>query len=323
MSRIAAVVPVYRAEGTLRELHERLSQALSAISPDYEIILVEDCGGDRSWEMIQALAVEDPHVLGVQFSRNFGQHYALTAGLDFCDADWVVTMDCDLQDRPEEIGRLYEKAQEGYEVVTAYKKKRKYPLIQDLGSRLFAWVFNALADIRYRSEMGNYRIISRRVVDYVCTMRERLRLVMGLVDWMGFPTTIVEVRHDPRLDGKSTYSLRKRVRLATDVIIAYSDKPLRLSVQFGFLIAMFALLGALLVFVRALFYGIPVLGWGSLMVSIFFLGGIVICNLGILGIYLGKVYDEVKMRPLYAVRKTTANVPGDRVTGVPGAFGSR
>ena len=191
------------------------------------------------------------------------------------------------------------------------------------GSYLFAWVFNALADIRYDSQLGSFRLISRKVVDYVVSMRERLRLVMGLIDWMGFPTAVVEVQHDARADGVSSYSFRKRLQLATDVIIAYSDKPLRLSVQFGFLIASLALLGGGVVFVRALFFGSEVLGWASLMVALFLLGGIIICNLGVVGIYLGKVYDEVKVRPLYVVRDVTPSLPGGRLPRVSrGAFGS-
>ncbi|MGC1481200.1 MAG: glycosyltransferase family 2 protein, partial [Chthoniobacterales bacterium] len=260
MSHIAVVIPVYRAERTLRELCRRLTESVGAISEDFEIVLVEDCGGDQSWELIEELAAADGRIKGVRFSRNFGQHYALTAGLDVCDADWVVTMDCDLQDRPEEIGRLYEKALEGYDVVSAFKSERKYPLMQDAGSHAFAWIFNQLADIRYNSQLGSFRLISRKAVDYVVSMRERLRLVMGLIDWMGFPTAVVEVQHDARTDGESSYSFRKRLKLATEVIIAYSDKPLRLSVQFGFLIALLALLGGVIVFVRALFFGSEVLG---------------------------------------------------------------
>lgn len=321
MAHLAVVIPVYRAEGTLRELCRRLVESVGAITEDFEIVLVEDCGGDRSWELIEELAAADARVKGVRFSRNFGQHYALTSGLDVCDADWVVMMDCDLQDRPEEIGRLYAKAQEGFDVVSAFKSERKYPLVQDAGSHVFAWVFNALADIRYDSQLGSFRLISRKVVDYVKSMRERLRLVMGLIDWMGFPTAIVEVQHDARAEGRSSYSFRKRLRLATEVIIAYSDKPLRLSVQFGFLISLLAVIGGAVVFLQALFFGSEVLGWASLMVALFLLGGIIICNLGVLGIYLGKVYDEVKMRPLYVVREVTASLPVERLPRVSrGAF---
>ncbi len=309
MVHIAAVVPIYRSERTVRELYERLKTALGAISPDFQIILVEDCGGDGSWAVIKDLASKDERVTGIQFSRNFGQHYGITAGLDFCDAEWIVVMDGDLQDPPEEIARLYAKAQEGFDVVHARKIRRRHPWLQEVGSAIFTRVFNALAENRYDSQIGNFRIVSRKVVETYRSMREQLRYFGGLVDWMGFPAAIVDVEHAARPDGRSSYSLARRIRLSTDIIIAYSDKPLRLSVQFGFAIAALAFLGGLYLFFRALFFGFPVMGWGSLIVSLYFLGGIIICNLGILGIYLGKVYDEVKRRPLYVVREIAGRVP--------------
>jgi dolichol-phosphate mannosyltransferase len=299
------VSPVYKAEGCLHELYTRLRDSLETITPNFEIILVEDCGGDRSWEIIQELATRDSRVKGIQFSRNFGQHYGITAGLDHCNGDWIVVLDCDLQDRPEEIPRLYAKAQEGYDIVLARRSNRQDAFLKRFTSRLFYQVLNYLADLNYDYQVGNFRIMSKKVVENFCMMREQLRFFGGLVDWMGFSTASVNVQHNARPEGRSTYTFRKLWKLAVDIIIAYSDKPLRLSVKVGFFIAFLAFIGGIYFLIGALLHGFAVVGWASLVISIYFLGGIIIANLGIIGIYLGKCFDETKLRPLYIVRNTT------------------
>jgi glycosyltransferase involved in cell wall biosynthesis len=309
MVHISVVIPVYKAEKCLYPLYQRLKLSLEQITQDFEIILVEDCGGDNSWDIIVDISKNDPRVKGIQFSRNFGQHYGITAGLDHCDGDWVVVMDCDLQDRPEEIPRLYAKAQEGYDVVLARRGKRKHPPLKRLTSWLFYQIFNYLTDLQYDGQVGNFRIISRQVVENFCVMREHLRFFGGLVDWMGFPTASINITHDQRFEGKSTYTFAKLWRLASETIIAYSDKPLRLSIKLGFLISTLSFIYGIYIAVRVVFYGSPVTGWSSLIVSLYFLGGIIISILGILGIYLGKTFDQTKKRPLYLVRnKTDSNV---------------
>jgi len=309
MAHISVVTPVYRAEGCLEELYRRLLAALSGITQDFEIIMVEDCGGDRSWEIIQGLARRDARGKGIQFSRNFGQHYGITAGLDYCDGDWVVVMDCDLQDRPEEIPRLYARAREGYDVVLARRGRRSDGAAKRLASWLFYRLFSWLADIDYDSQTGNFRIVSRKVVASFCQMREQLRFFGGQVKWMGFPTAAIEVRHDERYAGPSTYTAAKLWRLAAETIVAYSDKPLRLSVRFGFVLALLAFCYGIYIIVRALLYGSPITGWSSLIASIYFIGGIIIAILGVIGIYLGKAFDEAKKRPLYIVMHTTFDGP--------------
>lgn len=302
---ISVVIPVYRAECVLDELYCRLKIALESISPDFEIVLVEDCGGDGSWQVIERLAAADPRVRGIQFSRNFGQHYGITAGLDHCHGDWVVVMDCDLQDRPEEIPRLYAKAQEGHDIVLALRGKRRDPLMKRVTSWLFYKMFSYLADVEYDGNSGNFRIMSRKVVANFCQMREQLRFFGGLVQWMGFPAASIEVEHAERNDGKSTYTFAKLWKLAAETIIAYSDKPLRLSIRLGFMMAFFSFCYGTYILIRAFIYGSPIPGWNSLIVSLYFIGGIIISILGILGIYLGKTFDESKKRPLYIVRRAT------------------
>ena len=305
MAHISVVIPVYQAEACLDELYRRLTAALEPISRDFEIMLVEDCGGDGSWRIISELARRDARVKGIQFSRNFGQHYGITAGLDHCEGDWVVVMDCDLQDRPEEIPRLYAKAQEGYDVVLARRGRRNDPPLKRFASWLFYRLFNWLADIDYDGQSGNFRIVSRKVVSNFRTMRERLRFFGGLVTWMGFPTAYVDVQHAERFAGRSTYTFGKLWKLAAENILAYSDKPLRLSVRFGFILAFCAFVYGVYILVRYFLYGSPVTGWSSLIASFYFLGGIIISILGVIGIYLGKTFDETKKRPLYVIRDTT------------------
>jgi dolichol-phosphate mannosyltransferase len=302
---ISVVVPVYKAEQCLDELYRRLITALESISLNFEILLVEDCGGDHSWEIIEKLAATDPRLIGIQFSRNFGQHYGITAGLDYCDGDWVVVMDCDLQDQPEEIPRLYTKALEGYDIVLAKRGTRRDPPLKRITSWLFYKLFSYLADIEYDGDSGNFRIMSRKVVTNFRTMREQLRFFGGLVLWMGFPTTSIEVQHAERFAGNTTYTFAKLIRLATETIIAYSDKPLRIAVRIGFVMAFFSFCYGTYILGRALLYGSTIPGWNSLIVSLYFIGGITISILGIIGIYLGKTFDESKKRPLYIIRRTT------------------
>jgi dolichol-phosphate mannosyltransferase len=305
MATISVVIPVYRAEACLEELYRRLKAALEAVSDSFEIVLVEDCGGDGSWRIIQALATADPRVKGLQFSRNFGQHYGITAGIDHCDGDWVVVMDCDLQDRPEEIPRLYAKAKEGYDVVLARRGKRKDPPTKLFASKVFYRLFSYLSEIEYDGEVGNFRIMSRRVVENFRLHREQLRFFGALVHQLGFPTSSVEVQHDPRFAGETTYNFRKLMKLAAEAVIAYSDKPLRLAVKLGFLVSFLAFVAGLVVGVRALVYGAAISGWASLIISIYFMGGIITALLGVIGIYLGKTFDETKKRPLYIVMNST------------------
>ncbi len=307
---LSVVIPVYKAGQCLDELYRRLKAALEIVSPDFEIVLVEDCGGDNSWQVIERLAAADSRVRGIQFSRNFGQHYGITAGVDYCHGDWVVVMDCDLQDRPEEIPRLYAKAQEGYDVVLARRGARQDPPLKRFTSLLFYKIFSYLADIDYDRESGNFRIMSRRVAANFRRMGEQLRFFGGLVQWMGFPTTSIEVEHAERFEGKSTYTFAKLWKLASETIIAHSDKPLRLAVRFGFLMAFFSFCYGMYILGRALFYGSPIPGWSSLIVSLYFIGGIIIGILGIIGIYLGKTFDESKKRPLYIVRRATFDEAG-------------
>jgi polyisoprenyl-phosphate glycosyltransferase len=306
MAEISVVVPIFREELTLQELYRRLRDALSQITDDFEIVLVSDGGGDRSWEIIRQLSSSDARVRGVMFTRNFGQHVAISAGLDACDGNWVVVMDGDLQDRPEVIPQLYSKAQEGFEVVFVKRTDRPESALYQFSARLFYKIFKLLANTNYDATHGNFSIISRRVVEQYRSVGESLRFYGGILDWLGFSRTSITASHGTRFAGEAGYSLRKRMLLAYQIILAHSDRPLHFSIVFGFLISLWSGVTGIWIVLRALFIKeYSVVGWTSLIVSIFFMGGIILMVLGIVGIYIGKIFNETKGRPLYVV--------GDRV----------
>ena len=305
MVDISVVIPVYMAEQCLEELYVRLTNSLSSITDSYEIILIEDAGPDSSWDKIVDLAARDKKILGIQFSRNFGQHYGITAGLDVCKGEWVVVMDCDLQDMPEDIPRLYDKASEGYDVVVGKRKRRNASFLRRVIVNIFYSMFRYLSGTNYDGSVGNFRIMSRDVVENVRKFREQLRFFGVMVDWLGYPTGAIEIEQDKSVRGESSYTYRKLISLAFGAIIAYSDKPLWLAVKLGFFVSAVSVFAGLYIVYRYFSLGIPVEGWSSLMVSLFFLGGIIIGLMGIIGVYLGKTFDEVKRRPLYVVRRVT------------------
>jgi dolichol-phosphate mannosyltransferase len=302
---ISVVVPVYRGADCLDELYARLTASLETISPDFELVMVEDCGPDASWEGIRQLSRRDPRVRGLQFSRNFGQHYGISAGVHAARGDWMVVMDCDLQDRPEEIPRLYAKAREGFDIVLARRQQRQHTWWKRTTSRAFYALFRYLTDLPYDASVGNFRIISRQVANSFSEFGEQLRFFGGIISWLGYRVASIDVQHDPRFAGETTYNWRKLVNLAVQTVVAYSDKPLRLAIRLGFSLATIALVAGGYVFFRAFFRGYAVSGWASVMVSLYFLSGIMLGFMGVLGLYLGRVFDEVKRRPLYVVRERT------------------
>lgn len=303
MTHISVVIPVYKADSCLHELYSRLLASLELVTYEFEIILVEDCGGDRSWEIINELTRKDRRVKGIQFSRNFGQHYGITAGLDHCDGDWVVVMDCDLQDQPEEIPKLYAKALEGVDVVYARRAVRQDHPLKRWSSQLFYRLFDYLTEQRSDPAVANFGIYSRKVIDNYRLMRESVRAFPLFVRWLGFPSAFVDVEHAPRFCGSSSYTFNKLMHLAVNAIIAQSNRPLRLSIKFGFFMALASFLVALYYTVRYFIYSIPVSGWTSMIVSIYFLAGLFFINTGFVGMYIGRIYDEVKGRPLYVIRE--------------------
>lgn len=302
-THISVVIPLYCCESCITELYLRLTDTLTKITNNYEIIMINDSSPSNDWGVIKELVKKDQRVKGISLSRNFGQHNAITAGLDYAEGDWVVVMDGDLQDQPKEIIKLYNKAQEGYDVVLAKREKKNEVLFKQFASWAFYKVFNYFTGMNYNYQIGNYRIISRKVVEHFRIMRENLRFIGVLIDWMGFTTSSVMVEHAERFAGESSYNFRKLLNLAISTIIAFSDKPLKLSIKIGFIMSFLSFLYGTYIIYRAIIYGTVVLGWNSLIVSLYFIGGIIIMNLGFIGIYLGKTFDETKKRPLYVIQE--------------------
>lgn len=301
---LSVVTPAYKCASCIEELHRRLTNALRTVTEDYEIIIVDDCSPQNDWEIIQTICKNDSKVRGIKLSRNYGQHYAITAGLDHARGDWVVVMDCDLQDQPEEIVKLHQKALEGWPIVLARRAERQDSLYRRFVSAAFAKLFNWLGDIEIDNSIANFSICSQTVVQSVSRFRERNRSFPMFLNEVGFPRTVVDVEHAPRFAGKSSYTFSKLFDFAIQAIVARSNKPLRLSIRFGFLLSLLAVLYGTVIIFRYFAHDIAVEGWTTLAVLISFLGGLGFANLGILGLYLGKVFDETKNRPLYIVEQT-------------------
>ena len=305
---ISVVTPVYRAEDSIEALYQRVKDVLEgSITENFEFIMVDDASPDRVWPKIERLVQQDPRVKGIQLSRNFGQYMALTAGLEHSQGDWIVIMDCDLQDVPEEIPNLYRKAQEGYDIVLAQRVERQDSFLKKLSSKGFYAVFSYLTDTRQDPSTAQFGVYSRLVVNTLLSMRERLRFLPAFIDWIGYRVTALPVRHAEREHGGSSYSLKKLLNLAFDTMIAFSDKPLRLTVKLGFAISLLSFLFVLYVLAGALL-GVPEpLGWTSLMAAIYMFSGLIIFLLGINGLYLSRIFDEVKGRPLYIVGRVATH----------------
>ncbi len=303
MCLISVVSPVYKAEYIVDELIKQLIDNLSVITPDFEIILVNDASPDLSWQRIRELAGKDIRVKGINLSRNFGQHIAISAGLSYASGEWVVVMDCDLQDRPDEISRLYQKAQEGYDIVFARREERKDGFFKKLGSRVFHTVFSYLSGQKTDSSIANFGIYHSQVIEQYNRMPEKSRSFGSLISFLGFNKTAINVRHSERHEGKSSYTFSKLINLAMDVALSNSNKPLKLTVKLGFIMSVISFLLAIYNVIAYFFGIISVSGFTTTVFSIWFIGGLMIFTLGVIGLYVGKVYDEVKGRPLFVVKE--------------------
>ncbi len=298
---ISIVSPVYGASACLPELCNRLVESLESITSDFEILLVEDYSPDDSWQVLKQMSKSNHKIKCLRFSRNFGQHYAIAAGLRNAKGKWVVVMDCDLQDQPEEIQKLYSKAQEGFEIVFARRSDRKDGIIKRTFSRIFYSVLAYLSDVEQDHEIANFGIYHKKVITQINHMPEKVRFFPTMVNWTGFRKTSVTVEHAQRSHGKSSYNFRKLLKLALDVILANSDKPMRLMLKLGFSVATFSFISAIWVSIRAINNEIPVMGYASLIVSIWLFSGLIIFMLGLTGLYIGKIFSEVKDKPIYIV----------------------
>lgn len=301
MPLLSIVSPIYKGEHMLDELVARIETAVINITDNYEIILVNDCFPDNSWDKIKEICTKDKKVKGLNLSRNFGQHYAITAGLKEAKGEWVVIMDCDLQDRPEEIPNLYKKAQEGYDTVFAEIIEREDRFMKKWTSRAFSYVFAYFTDSPVDKKTNNFGIYNRKVIDAVLSMGDYIKCFPIEVRWVGFKIGYHPVIKDARAEGTSGYTWSKLFSFAFNNIIAFSNKPLKMALRLGFFIVFLSLCLAIYYFVRYLLGGIAVSGFTTLIISLWLIAGILISLIGILGIYLGHVFDKVKDRPVYII----------------------
>jgi polyisoprenyl-phosphate glycosyltransferase len=297
---ISVVIPVYKCADCLRHLHERLDTALAEIPGEHEIVLVDDRSPDASWDVLRELAEQDESVRVVRLSRNFGQHAAITAGLEFARGRWIVVMDCDLQDPPEDIPRLYARAQEGVDIVYARRTNRTDAAFRRFGSRLYFRLLNASLGTEFDPDYGNFSIISRKVRDAFLRFRDKDRHYLMILRWLGFEHASIDVAHAERFAGESAYTMRTLVRFAIDGLFFQSTTLLRWSTYIGFAASLGGVLLAAFFVVRY-FLGTTYPGWTSLAVLVLLIGGLTITTVGVAGLYIGKIFTQVKDRPLYVV----------------------
>jgi dolichol-phosphate mannosyltransferase len=301
---ISVVSPVYKGETFVDELVARCESTLEQICESYEIILVEDCGPDGSWEKIVEICKSNPKVRGLRLSRNYGQQYALQAGLDASFGDYVVTLDCDLQDRPEEIISLYEKAKTGYDIVAAKRGNRKDGAFKRYASHVFYQLMSYLTETNQDPSVANFVLYSRRAVDAMAQIGDYRRYYPILPQLIGFDYATVVVVHAERPEGNSSYSIKARLNLAVDTILNFSNKPLRLAVKFGVLLSFLSILAAFVLVGLYAVGNINVQGWTSLALLLSFFSGAIVSVLGMVGLYVGQIFESVKNRPSYIVRES-------------------
>ena len=302
--KLSIVSPVYKASNIIEKLISSLVKSVKEVTDDYEIILVEDGSPDCSWEIIRNLAATNKHIKGIKLSRNFGQHIAIVAGLESAKGDWIVVMDCDLQDDPSEIPILFNNISDEYDAVIALRSERKDGPIKKLSSKLFYSIFSYLAGITFDERAANYGIYSSRIISSILKMGDYEKYFPAMIQWVGYRKKYVYVKHSQRYSGKSSYSYIRLARLAINNIIAFSDKPLKLTAFAGLALSAISFSVALIYFLASLLGIINVSGFASLIISIYLVGGVTIFALGLVGIYLSKTFSKVKTRPLYLVDQT-------------------
>lgn len=305
--KISVISPVYGCRGCLEELVDSIATHVGGLTDAFEVILVDDASPDQAWPRILELATTRPWLRGLRLARNFGQHSAISAGIEHAHGEWVVVMDCDLQDPPAAIPDLYRMAlAESYDVVFAQRRNRKDSWSKRLSSwgffRLLSWLTGNTQD----SSTANFGVFHRRVVDAVCSMPERDRSFPLMVKWAGFRHGYLQVEHSERAEGQSSYTLRKLLRLATGITLSYSEKPLKLVAMLGIGCSILAFVMVALAIARWFEGDIAVAGYTSMIASVWLVGGMLLFSMGVVGLYVGQVFRNVQGRPYYIVAEDTS-----------------
>jgi|TARA_B110000914_G_C15517756_1_gene474796 glycosyltransferase involved in cell wall biosynthesis len=298
---ISFVSPVYKAEHILEKLVIEIEKVMKVIDQPFEVILVDDRSPDNGWEVIKKLAKDYESVKSIRLSKNFGQHPAIMAGLSKTNGEWVVVMDCDLQDQPKEVLKLYDKAMEGYDVVLAKRRQRKDSFLKKMTSLFFAKIYGFFTNTAYDNEVANYGIYNQKVIRSILQVSDYIKFFPLFVNFVGFNSTAIVVEHSDRAEGETSYSLSKLLSLAFNTIISFSNKPLKLFVKFGLIISLVSFILGLYNIYLSFTGKIEVLGYSSIIISIWLLSGIIITTIGVSGIYIGKIFDQVKSRPVYII----------------------
>ena len=305
--KISIVSPIYKAEHFVEKLVFEIQKAMNILDVAFEIILVDDRSKDNSWQKMKEQSLKNPFVTSVRLSRNFGQHPAIMAGLSQAKGEWIVVMDCDLQDQPKEIIKLYRKAQEGFEVVQARRKNREDNFLKKLSSKVFSKVYSYFTDTKYDNEIANFGIYHKKVIHSILEISDYIKFFPLFVEFVGYKSTSITVEHASRDSGTTSYSFSKLVSLAFNTIISFSNKPLKLFVKFGMLISLLSFCVGIHYIYQAMHNEIEVLGYTSIIVSIWFLSGVIITTIGVAGIYIGKIFDQTKNRPVYIIDEIHGN----------------
>lgn len=300
---LSIVIPLYNEEKNIQQLFEHLESVLNRLNLSYEIVCIDDGSQDNTLRCLLARHYQNPSVKVVSFSRNFGKEAALTAGIDFATGRAIIPIDADLQDPPELIAELVDKWREGYDVVDAVRRSRQgESWIKQATANAFYWLIGRVSEVPIPAATGDFRLLDRKVVNTLKQLPERTRFMKGLFAWVGFKQTAIFYDRLPRYRGQTKWSYWRLWNFAIDGITSFSTVPLKVWSYLGLTLALSAFLYATFLVVRTLILGIDVPGYASLMVAILFLGGVQLITLGVIGEYLGRVYEEVKGRPLYLVR---------------------
>lgn len=307
----SVVVPVYNEEPVVLETYKRLKRVMDSLNESYEIVFINDGSRDKTAFIVNEICETDKNIKFIDFSRNFGHQIAITAGMDYTEGDAIIVIDADLQDPPEVIPKMIEKWKEGYDVVYGKRAERKGDtFFKKFTAAVFYRLLKRMTDVDIPVDTGDFRLIDRRVCNALALIPERSRYVRGLISWLGFRQTGLEFSRDKRFAGETKYPLKKMIKFAFDAITSFSYKPLKIASYAGTIIAAAGFIYLLVVIIQALL-GYTTQGWASLIAVNLVFNGIVLMILGIIGEYIGRIYDEAKGRPLYIV-KQTKNIQKDK-----------
>lgn len=305
---LSIISPVYRGKSLVEPLIQELNSALGGASKTFEIILVEDGCPENSWTEISRVAKMDSNIVGVKLSRNFGQHHAISAGLSIAKGEYVVVVDCDLQDDPSEILAMLNKSKKNADsIVLARRMNRKDGVLKRITSRWFHNILSFLSGLSLDPRVGNFGVYPKASIEAVLSMKDSIRYFPTMISWVGFQKIYHDIEHRSRFEGKSSYSFKRLLNLALDIILSYSDKPIRTVIYLGLGVSIASFGIAVYYFIGALSGLFEVTGFASIMVSIWFLSGMILFSMGVIGLYVGKAFEAAKGRPSFIIESLINN----------------